>query len=239
MTPARKLRSKLLGLPNRCRPIWCRLCSTNQGNTVPSSSSNFLALALLVLFSTGGQAQAQTPASTPASAPVRATKSQYEAGKNSIAADFKAAKTACAALSGNAKDVCMAEARGKRKVALAELELSYRATGKNRYRLGITQAEATYHVARERCDDLSGNAKDVCVKEAQAAEVTAKSDAKVVRKTAEADKSALQKSSDARQDAATDKREAQYRVEKEKCDALSGTAKSQCVDQAKARAATP
>jgi hypothetical protein len=34
----------------------------------------------------------------------------------------------------------------------------------------VTQAKADYLVAKERCDDLAGNAKDVCVKEAKAAE---------------------------------------------------------------------
>jgi hypothetical protein len=33
-------------------------------------------------------------------------------------------------------------------------------------------------VAKERCDDKSGNPKDICVEEAKAAQATAKADAK-------------------------------------------------------------
>ena len=33
----------------------------------------------------------------------------------------------------------------------------------------MAKADATYEVAKERCDDLSGNAKDVCKKDAKAA----------------------------------------------------------------------
>ena len=35
-----------------------------------------------------------------------------------------------------------------------------------------------YEVAKERCDDLKGNDKDACVKDAKAAEARAKADAK-------------------------------------------------------------
>ena len=34
----------------------------------------------------------------------------------------------------------------------------------------VAKAESAYAVAKERCDDKSGNAKDVCVKEAKAVE---------------------------------------------------------------------
>ena len=77
---------------------------------------------------------------------------------------------------------------------------------------------------RERCDDRTGNDKDVCIKVAKAALVRAKADAKVTRV-----------SNDARIDAAKDKREADYKVAAQKCDALSGDAKSACVKDAKAK----
>lgn len=40
------------------------------------------------------------------------------------------------------------------------------------------KAGAEYNVAREKCDDLSGNAKDVCVKDAKAARSAAGAHAK-------------------------------------------------------------
>lgn len=173
-----------------------------------------LAVALLVV-STGALAQA-------------ISKPEYQVGKDKVAADYKVAKAACAALSGNPRDICVAQAKGQKKIGKADLEVRYEPTEKHRYKLAEAKAEATYSVARERCDDLAGNAKDVCIKEAKAAEVTAKADAKVT-----------QKSSDARIDANADKRQAQYRVEKEKCDALSGVPKTQCLDQAKMNFGTP
>lgn len=149
---------------------------------------------------------------------------EYKAMKERIGADYKADKAACDAMSGNAKDVCGKEAEAKEKVAKAELE--YRNTGKPKdaEKLAMVKAETSYEVAKERCDDKSGNDKDVCVKEAKAAETRAKADAKAARKTGEA-----------RKDAMEDKREANYEAAAEKCDAMSGDAKSQCVASAKAR----
>ncbi len=80
-----------------------------------------------------------------------------------------------------------------------------------------------YDLAKERCDDLAGNAKDVCVQEAKAAHTRAKADAKLARQTGEA-----------RMKASDDKRDADYKVMVEKCDALAGDAKSACVAKAKA-----
>jgi hypothetical protein len=43
------------------------------------------------------------------------------------------------------------------------------------------KAEADYKVAKQKCDDLSGNAKDVSKKDAKAAYITAKVDAKATK----------------------------------------------------------
>ena len=96
-------------------------------------------------------------------------------------------------------------------------------------------------MAKQRCDDLSGNVKDVCVKEAKAARTVATADAEVKLKTTLANantniavKQAETTKADVRNDAAAQKREAQYKVEKEKCDAFASTAKDNCLTQAKA-----
>jgi hypothetical protein len=194
---------------------------------------NVIALALGLAFSAGVMAEG-------------ISKDDYKAGKDRIAAEYKAAKAACGSLSGNRNDICMAEAKGKEKVALAELEVSYKPSRETRYQVSVAKAEANYAVANERCDDLAGNAKDVCVKEAKAAETTAKADAKAQLKTSDANATANEKSAeaygkadsqaaDARKDATADKRDADYKVAKEKCDAFAGDAKDQCLDQAKAR----
>ena len=101
--------------------------------------------------------------------------------------------------------------------------------------LGVARAEAAYLVAREKCDDLAGNVKDVCVKEAKAAETKAKADTKADRKVADARKDAAERSTDARKDAAETKRDADYRVAVERCDSLASDAKDACVRDAKAR----
>jgi hypothetical protein len=149
-------------------------------------------------------------------------KADYSAGKTRISAEYKADKAACAALSGNKKDICVEEAKAKEKVAKAELEYGYTATAKDQNKVLVAKAESAYAVAKEKCDDLAGNTKDVCVKEAKAVEVKALADAKMGQEIGEAKK-----------DAAQDKRDADYKVAVEKCDAQSGDAKTSCVATAK------
>jgi hypothetical protein len=152
------------------------------------------------------------------------SKSDYQAGKNRISADYKADKAACDSQSGNAKDVCIEEAKGKEKVARAELEYSYSGSREDQNKVWVAKAEAAYAVAKEKCDDKAGNDKDVCVKEAKAIETKALADAKFDKKVEKADKAANEATTDAN-----------YKVAIEKCDALAGDAKSSCVANAKAR----
>jgi len=163
------------------------------------------------------------------------SKDAYDAEKDRIAAAAKADKAACASMTGNAKDICVEQARAKEKVAKAENEAAYKDTEKARYNARVAKAEGDYAVAKEKCDDLSGNRKDVCVKEAKSAQVRAKQDAKVAHVSNEANKTAAVKKDDVRKDAMEDKRDAEYKVAIEKCDALSGAAKDTCVSQAKAK----
>jgi len=181
-----------------------------------------IAIALTLAFSAGAMAQGMS-------------KADYQAGKDRISADYKSARGACTSFSGNAKDICVADAEGKKNVAKAELEVSYKPSAKTKYDARVARAEADYAVAKEKCDDLAGNPKDVCVKEAKAAQVAAKADAKAWMKTAEANSTASEKGADARKDARADKADADYAVAKEKCDSLAGGAKDQCLNDAKAR----
>jgi len=138
-------------------------------------------------------------------------------------------------MSGNAKYVCVETAKGKEKVAKAEAEASYKGTEKAQYDARMAKAEADYSIAKEKCDDFSGNAKDVCVKEAKAAEVKAKANAKVAHVATDSSRTAAVKQTNARKDATEDTRDANYKVAVEKCDAMSGDAKDQCVKNAKVR----
>jgi hypothetical protein len=150
------------------------------------------------------------------------SKADYQSTKTRIKAEYTSDKAACASQSGNAKDICIEEGKAKEKVALAELEYGYSGKAADHNKVLVAKAESSYAVAKERCDDLAGNPKDVCVKEAKAAEVKALADAKLGKQIGEA-----------RKDAATDKRDADYKVAIEKCDALAGDAKSSCVASAK------
>jgi hypothetical protein len=148
---------------------------------------------------------------------------------------YKTDKAACDALKGNAKDICTETAKGKEKVAKAEAAAAYENTPKARENLRGARADATYGVAKEKCDDLAGNAKDVCVKEAKAVYVKAKADAKVDRVASDAKQESAQKTVSAQREAADDKNTANYKVAIEKCDSLAGTAKDACVRDAKTR----
>lgn len=152
------------------------------------------------------------------------TKPDYTAAKTHLSADYKGDKAACASMAGNNKDICIEQAKGKEKVARAELEYSYTAKDTDRNKVLVAKAESTYAVAKERCDDKAGNAKDMCRSEAKAIETKALAQAKLGKEIISAEK-----------DAATDMNDADYKVAIEKCDALAGDAKSSCVAAAKAK----
>ena len=163
------------------------------------------------------------------------SKDQYQSGKDGISAEYKAENEACGSLSGNAKDICKAEAAGRQKVAKADLEAKYKPSNQTSYNLRVARAEADYSVAKEKCDDSAGNVKDVCLKEAKAAQVAGKADAKSRMKTSDANNVASEKGADARKEASDAKRDADYAVAKEKCDKFAGDAKANCMNDAKAR----
>ncbi len=106
-----------------------------------------------------------------------------KAEKERIEAQYKVDKARCDELANNAKDVCRAEAKAKERVAKAELEANAKDTPKARYKAQVVRAEAEYEVAKEKCDDLAGNQKDVCEKEAKVTEKKAKADAKAAYKS--------------------------------------------------------
>jgi len=174
------------------------------------------------------------------------TKAQHKAAEQGLEADYKAGKAVCDTRAGNVKDVCVAEAKGREKVAKAELLVQYEPTPEHRNAVLVAKADSAYAISIERCDDLAGNAKDVCVKEAKAAKVHATSEAKVLLETYKADTKASETSAvaagkavaadaEVRQEATADKLAADYAVAKEKCDALAGDPKTLCLNDAKVR----
>ncbi|SFF22795.1 hypothetical protein [Nitrosomonas sp. Nm166] len=106
------------------------------------------------------------------------SKDEYKIQKDKIDATYKVDKERCESLSGNAEDVCVAEAKGRRDVDKANLEAKNNPTDKNQYDARMARIDADYAIAKEKCDDLNGNAKDVCVEEAKAAKEQATNEAK-------------------------------------------------------------
>ena len=151
-------------------------------------------------------------------------KALYHSAKDAAKAQYEQARAHCDALAGNPKDVCVAEAKAARVRAEADATAQYKNTLRAYTKARQDIAEADYAVDHSRCEALTGNDKDVCIKQAKATRTAALADARADKKVIEA-----------RSNAREDKRIAEYKVAAEKCDALSGTPKEQCVSAAKTR----
>jgi hypothetical protein len=111
--------------------------------------------------------------------------------------------------------------------------VAYQNTAATRENARVARARADYDVAIERCDDLAGNPKDVCVKEAKAALVQRES-----RRAGRSPRGQRTRGFDRERpgrgpEAEAEKRDADYKVAVEKCAAYAGPAKEACVGNAK------
>jgi hypothetical protein len=95
---------------------------------------------------------------------------------------------------------------------------------KGQYDKANAQAKATYESDRAKCDILAGNAKDICVAEADATMIRAEGSAKAAYKGTRK----------ARYEQQVKNADADYRVAREKCDERGGNGKDVCVKEAKA-----
>ena len=86
------------------------------------------------------------------------------------------------------------------------------------------QIEAAYKADKAKCDTMSGNAKDVCMKEAKGKEKVAKAELELRDKD----------TAHNRYEVAKAKAEAEYDVAKERCDDQKGKEKDACQKEAKA-----
>jgi hypothetical protein len=148
----------------------------------------------------------------------------YNIARDEMNATYKAERDACTQMSGNAKDICVETAKGKEKVAMAHLQYQRSGDAQDMAKLVEARYDARYEVAKEVCDDQSGNAKDVCVAKAKADHEKAKADAKMKKSMTEA-----------RNDAIDAKDKADYQVASQRCDTMTGNTKDACVASAKAR----
>jgi len=151
-------------------------------------------------------------------------RSQYQTEKDAISQRYDAARDVCAQRSGNAKDICIKQAELDRTIATGELDVRDRGTVDAREDAQRERINAEYSLADEKCDDLGGNKKSVCQKEARATRDKALADLKADVTRQDADTKAVK-----------ERREADYKVALQKCESLAGDAKSACKDDAKRR----
>ena len=152
------------------------------------------------------------------------SKSSYDNAKADIKATYKAERENCGALAGNSKDICVEQARGREAVALAQLEYNYTGKSADEQKLYAVRADTRYELAKERCDGLGGDNKDVCLRQARTEHEKAQADIKLAKKVT----SAIDEADQARM-------KADYRLAIEKCAQLAGDAKDSCVSTAKSR----
>jgi hypothetical protein len=151
-------------------------------------------------------------------------KQAYSAIVDKANSDYKTDRARCNSLTGNPKDVCIAQAKATQVYTEANAKARYKNTLDATTDGRKAVAEADFDVEKAKCGSLTGNPRDVCIKEAKANLVAALADAKADRKVAEA-----------RTDAREDKRSADYKVAVEKCDAYAGDPKKACMADVKAQ----
>ncbi len=100
----------------------------------------------------------------------------YKAAHDKAEATYKAAKKQCDMLKDNAEDVCTEEAKVARAHAERDAVAQHKNTGTELQKADRKLADAQYDLAKEKCDDLSGAAKDSCQAQARTmkADMTAK-----------------------------------------------------------------
>lgn len=177
---------------------------------------------LLVLLTAAWFSSAPVQAQVQGNVAPASGRAAFDLARDTAAANFKNARAACDAITGNPKDVCIAEARAARVRAEEEANAYYQNTLKAFTQSRMRIADANYERDKAKCEALTGNSKDVCISEAQAARISVQADARADSKTMEA-----------RADARADKETAAYKVALEKCDAFAGAVKDNCVSTAK------
>ena len=94
-------------------------------------------------------------------------KAREHAAHEIAEADYEVAKERCDDKAGNEKDICVKEAKAAMTRAQADAKAAQKGT-EARMDASKDKRDADYKVAAEKCDALSGDAKDACVKSAKA-----------------------------------------------------------------------
>jgi len=112
------------------------------------------AAALFCIACAGASAQAQAQADHPV------------LSSDQIKAQYNADMKKCDGLKGNDQDVCEQQAKARRKAAEADAEYG-KTTSEARQKDLKEKRAAGYDVAKQKCDALSGDAKDKCIADAK------------------------------------------------------------------------
>jgi hypothetical protein len=94
-------------------------------------------------------------------------KNRLDIQKARAEGEYNVAKERCDDQAGNKKDVCVEEAKAAKTKAMADVKVVDK-TAEARGDATKARTDAEHKVAVERCDSLSGDAKDACVKQAHA-----------------------------------------------------------------------
>jgi|GEM_PF-5878293 len=163
-------------------------------------------------------------------------RTEYNTARQRMAADTQVRQDKCRALTANARDVCRMEARGFERIARADLEALYRPSEQAHFKARVARADAAYAVAREKCNDLAGQARKVCQKDAKGVQVRAVEDAKVAQVQARPGDTPAAKNAavaEALKHAAAERRKADFDAARERCSALAADLQAKCLDDAK------
>lgn len=162
-------------------------------------------------------------------------RSDYQARDQVIATQFRTATAGCAALAGHTKAVCVAEANAGARIGRADLEARYRPSAKARHRALIVAADSRLTVARVRCADRRGVARNTCETQAMDVWTSADANAGARLKTAEANARAAEQSIEDREEAASDTLDARYTAARLQCDGYYlGKTRDLCLLQTRA-----
>ncbi|HUL63076.1 MAG TPA: hypothetical protein VLW55_00540 [Burkholderiaceae bacterium] len=98
---------------------------------------------------------------------------EYLATKRQLSTELQAAKVACGAETSSRREICMADATGRDWVAKADLEVAYRSNARSRADARLARVDASFWLARERCDELAQQDGLVCMQQAKTVRLAA------------------------------------------------------------------
>ncbi|MEJ8835561.1 hypothetical protein [Ramlibacter sp. AN1133] len=155
----------------------------------------------------------------------------HEARELRITARYRTAVAACAPLEGHGEDVCLAEAEAEERIARVDLEAQYRPSAKARHHALVVAADSRYAVARVRCEDRTGVARDACMTAATALRTAERDQARVLLNNAAARARATEQADDDREEASSDTLAARYSAARMQCEAYVDKLRERCLTQ--------